>query len=258
MVAQTIALPNIRKMFIPDPGYVICDCDFDQADARVVAWDADAPKLKEIFNDPTKDLHDENAKTLFGRVDGRTRPLAKRGVHATNYLITVRNLAKALNISLREAEHFVDTWFAAHPQIPEWHDRIEEQLYTTRTIYNAFGYRKVYYDRIDRCLTEAVAWIPQSTVAIAINKALLNIYKNLPVVQILIQVHDSLVMQFPRRLFPSILPKIKEQMTVPIPYSDPLILPTSAQVSTISWGHKQDVSWSGEFESLEVRHKAGF
>jgi len=27
MVAQTIELPNIRKMFVPDPGYEIVDCD---------------------------------------------------------------------------------------------------------------------------------------------------------------------------------------------------------------------------------------
>ena len=258
MVAQTITLPNNRKMFKPDPGYVIIDCDFDQADARVVAWDADAPKLKEIFNDPSRDIHDENAKTIFGRIDGRTRPLAKRGVHATNYLATARTLAGSLGISLKEAEYFIDTWFAAHPQIPDWHDGIEEQLYTTRTIFNAFGYRKVFYDRIDRCLTEAVAWIPQSTVAIAINKALYNIHKNLPSVHILIQVHDSLVMQVPRRLYPGILKDIKREMTIPIPYSDPLILPTSAEASALSWGHKKPVTWEGEFEDLPSKRAAGF
>lgn len=258
MVAQTIQLPNIRKLFKPDPGYVIVDCDFDQADARVVAWDADAPKLKEIFNDPTKDLHDENAKTIFGRVDGRTRPLAKRGVHSTNYLITIKNLATSLGISFAEAKHFVDAWFTAHPQIPAWHDRIEQDLYNTRTIYNAFGFRKIYHDRIERCLSEAVAWIPQSTVAIAINKALLNIYKNLPEVQVLIQVHDSLVMQFHERLFPSILPRIKEQMTIKIPYPDPLYLPTSAEISRLSWGHKKSISWSGEFKNATEQQAAGF
>ena len=106
VVAQTIQLPNIRKLFKPDPGYVIVDADFDQADARVVAWDAKAIKLKEIFNDPSKDLHSENAITIFNRLDKRTRSLAKRGVHATNY-ITASSLAGILGISIREAEHFI-------------------------------------------------------------------------------------------------------------------------------------------------------
>lgn len=258
MVAQTIALPNIRKLFKPDPGYIILDADFEQADARVVAWDADAPGLKTIFHDSSKDLHSENALTIFGHVDKRTRSLAKRGVHATNYLISPQSLARSLGISLKEANYFIDKWFTSHPQIPQWHDRLEEQLYSTRTIYNAFGYRKVFFDRIERVLTEAVAWIPQSTVAIAINKALFNIYTNIPEIQLLIQVHDSLVMQVPKHNWKSYLPRIKEAMTIKIPYEDPLYLPTSAEVSAISWGHKQKISWEGDFESPSQRMSAGF
>lgn len=258
MVAQTIQLPNIRKLFKPDPGYIIIDADFDQADARVVAWDASAIKLKEIFNDPSKDLHSENAITIFNRLDKRTRSLAKRGVHATNYYITARSLAGSLGISIREAEHFIATWFGAHPEIPAWHDTVESAVSSTRTIHNAFGYRKIFYDRPDRILPEALAWIPQSTVAIAINKALLNIFRNLPQVQLLSQVHDSLVMQVPRRTFPGILEKIKQQMTIEIPYPDPLILPVSAEASTISWGHKKPVSWEGEFKDLTTKVQAGF
>ena len=258
MVAQTITLPNIRKLFIPDPGYVIIDADFDQADARVVAWDANATKLKEIFNNDELDLHSENALTIFNRLDKRTRSLAKRGVHATNYYITARSLAGSLGISFREAEHFISTWFGAHPEIPEWHERIEHEVSSTRTIHNAFGYRKIFYDRPDRILPEALAWIPQSTVAIAINKALLNIYKNLPQVQLLIQVHDSLVMQVPKRNWKQLLPLIKKEMTIRIPYEDPLYLPVSAEVSAISWGHKKSITWEGDFEDLATQRAAGF
>ena len=258
MPAQTIALPNIRKLFIPDPGYIIIDADFSQADARVVAWDSGATKLKEIFNDPTKDLHSENAITIFNKLDKRTRSLAKRGVHATNYYITARSLARSLGISTGEAEYFINAWFTAHPEIQEWQERIEREVSTTRTIYNAFGYRKIFYDRPDRILPEALAWIPQSTVAIAINKALLNIYNKLPQVQLLIQVHDSLVMQIPRRNWRELLPKIKAAMTIKIPYPDPLYLPIDVQASSISWGHKQNCTWTGEFESLTVQEAAGF
>lgn len=258
MVAKTINLPNIHKIFLPDPGHVILDIDLAQADARVVAWDSNAPGLKAIFNDPSKDLHDENAIAIFGKVDKYTRPLAKRGVHAVNYVITARSLATSLEISLGQAEFFMRAYFKAHPEIEAWHERIQDELETTRTIRNAFGFRKVYFERIDAVLPQAVAWIPQSTVAIAINKALLNIHRNLPYVQILSQVHDSLVLQIPRRKFPDCLPEIKKNFLIEIPYSDPLILPPTIEASTVSWGHCKGITWEGEFNSLTEKRAAGF
>ena len=56
MVSKTAPLPNIKKLFKADPGYYICDADLAQADARVVAWEADDDKLKEIFNEEQKQL----------------------------------------------------------------------------------------------------------------------------------------------------------------------------------------------------------
>lgn len=264
MPAKTVALPNVRKLFTPDPGYILLDCDLDQADARVVAWDANAPKLKEIFNDPSKDLHDENALSIYGRVDKRTRPLAKRGVHATNYVITARSLGRALSISTAEAERFISVWFSAHPEIPSWHDRIQQELALTRTVRNAFGFRKVFFDRVESILPQAVAWIPQSTVAIVINKGLLNLYRNVRKVQPLLQVHDSLVFQIPQRLYPEILPDIHAALSIPVPYDDPLIIPVSAQVSKVSWGDCYPIDWEGNFKpqgdmtEFAVKRAAGF
>ena len=39
-------MPNIRKLYVPDPGYEIFDIDFSGADAQVVAWEADDKPLK--------------------------------------------------------------------------------------------------------------------------------------------------------------------------------------------------------------------
>jgi len=258
MVAKTITLPNIRKLFLPDSGYVLCDADLDQADARVVAWDAGCPKLKDIFNDPTKDLHDENAKEIYGMVNSYTRPMAKRGVHATNYVITPRSLGTALGITTREAEMFINTWFAKNPEIPVWHSKIQQDLALTRTITNAFGFRKIFYNRIEHILPEAVAWIPQSTVAICINKGLLNLYRQFPHIKILLQVHDSLVFQVPKRTFLRDLPLIKKALSIPIPYTDPLTIPVSIEVSTKSWGNKKPITWEGDFKDLETQRAAGF
>lgn len=245
MVAKTTPLPNIRKLFVPDYGYIIADCDLAQADAQVVAWEADDEELKAIFRDPTADLHDENAKTIFRTLTEANRQLAKAGVHLTNYGGKAPTCASALGITIKQAEDFQRRWFQAHPGILEWHRRVETQLQTERRVRNQFGNQRIYFDRIQSLLPEALAWIPQSTVALVINRGLVNLDNNLHSVFPLMQVHDSLVMEFPKNLYPGILPSIKKEMEIVVPYEDPLIIPVGISVSEISWGDVKDINWDG-------------
>jgi DNA polymerase-1 len=245
MVAQTTELPNIRKLFLPDPGYVIADCDLAQADAQVVAWEADDDELKGIFRDASADLHNENAKAIFGNCLGRNRQLAKAGVHAVNYGAKPRTLATALGVTMREAEHFTNQWFLAHPGIKEWHRRVDLDLARNRQVQNRFGNVRYYFDRVEHLLPQALAWIPQSTVALVINRALVEVDEKLRGrVEPLMQVHDSLVMQIPRAHFPSVLPELKRCMEVVVPYDDPLIIPVGIEVSEASWGEVTEYDWA--------------
>src|SRR6516164_6909165 len=98
-------LPNIRKMFIPDPGKVIVDADLAGADAQVVAWEADDAKLKATFK-AGQSVHLMNGEDLLGSTftnavghhknpgtqKGRMYEALKRFVHGTNYLSSARNL----------------------------------------------------------------------------------------------------------------------------------------------------------------------
>lgn len=241
---EDFTLPNVRKLFVPDPGYVIADSDLAQADAQVVAWEADDDILKEIFRDPNLDLHEENAKMIFGSCNPKKRKLAKRGVHATNYGSSARTLAISLGITVKEAEWFIKRWFEIHPGILEWHERIKESLTTKRMVENKWGYRRFYFDRIESCFTEAVAWIPQSSVAIYINKAWDKIVETVPEVEVLLQVHDSLVYQWPEALTSQVIPKVKAAFdSIAIPYDDPLVIPAGIAVSQTSWGDVEECLW---------------
>ena len=244
MVDKKLTLPNIRKLFLPDDRYIIVDCDLAQADAQVVAWEADDQTLKDIFSDPDADLHDENAKAIFGYTSKKNRQLAKGGVHAVNYGSKARTLAAALGITVHEAERFIRLWFSAHPGIKEWHHRVEHALATSRTVTNRFGNCRYYFDRIEHLLPQALAWIPQSTVALVINRALVNVDRELRgTVEPLMQVHDSLVMQIKKACYPAILPELKRCMEITIPYPDPLIIPVGIEASSSSWGAVKEVSW---------------
>ncbi len=247
MVAKTVALPNIRRLFKPDPGYLIGEFDLKQADARVVGWEADDDELKAIFKDRTLDLHTENAKAIWGYCNPILRQRAKAGVHAVNYAVKAVTLARTLGITVAEAEKFIDRWFDAHPGIVDWHARTLDLLQTTRTITNAFGYQRQYFDRPDGLLSQALAWTPQSTVAIVIAEALNRLdeawLQGDTDVELLMQVHDSIICQWPKASTTKALQTIRSCMEVPVPYPDPLVMPVDAAISEVSWGDVEEVEW---------------
>ncbi len=244
-------LPNIRKLFTPDPGYLIADTDLDRADLQVVVWEANDGDLKAKLR-AGADIHLENAKDIFGESQGKVkRPLAKAGVHATNYGASARTLARALGITIKEAEYFQARWFAAHPGIKDWHERTLDSLTHTRTVTNPFGFRRLYLDRIDNLLPEALAWVPQSTVAVVTNKGIQRLYHSVPAVDLLLQVHDSIVWQIKKALFLPRLAAIYDALHITIPYDDPLTIPVGIKISDSSWGECQEFDWKGKLEGMD-------
>lgn len=249
---MAVVLPNIRKLFVPDLGKVICDCDLSGADAQVVAWEADDADLKNAFKNGL-DVHNHNGKAMWGDEYEPKRKLRhntmrdelKRAVHGTNYYATPRTLAATLGWTIDFATRFQLRWFDLHPPIAAWHKRVNFSLQTTRTITNAFGYRIVYLDRPESCFTQALAWTPQSTVGLVAAKGAVNLRKYVPWAELLLQVHDSLVFQIPfTRCTPSGLEEIRKALDVVVPYPDPLRIPWGLAISEKSWGDVEKKNWS--------------
>lgn len=225
----TFSIPNLRELFIPDVGYTIGEFDLSAADAQVVAADAGDWELLDAFQSGI-DLHTGNVSRW-----SVSRDVAKGCLHATNYGASARALSLTFGISLQHGEHIINDWYVQHPKIKEWHDKILIQLMTRRYVENAFGYRRFYFGRLENLLKEALAWIPQSTVAIVTNLGIRNIYRNLPSVQVLLQTHDSATVQWPFS-FSNAKAQILSQMHIPIPYPRPLIIPVGVKTSMKSWG----------------------
>lgn len=250
-VKSSAQLLNIRRLFIPDPGYVICDVDLSGADAQVVAWEADDEDLKEAFKKGLK-IHHKNAHDMWGPnytdlpPDGHRKKQLydqiKKGVHGVNYLESARTVAITLGWPVAEAEAFKKRWFRLHPGIPKWHERIQQQLERNRCVTNIFGFRKPYLERITEVLPKAVAWGPQSTVANVCFRGAIQVRHRLPWVQILLQVHDSLVFQIPIRRIRDLL-LVRSALRVAAPYPDPLVIPWSISISPKSWGACEEMKW---------------
>lgn len=271
--------PNMRKAFTPDPGYELAEFDLAGADAQVVAWEAKDEDLKNAFRSGLK-LHIHNVRALYPE---RTKDMtdeelkatdhsggiyhnSKRRVHGTNYGAQPGTFVTKLRTRLSEEEEFHERWFHLHPGIKDWHNRTKLQLsgmqcwrcakftdgarvcnncgaITGRTVGNKFGYRIVYFDRISELFTKALAWPPQSTVAINTYLGALAVRRECPWVEFLMQVHDSLIAQWPIK-FSDHLMEVKHALhTVTVPYEDPLTISWGCKLSRISWGHAENIKW---------------
>jgi uracil-DNA glycosylase len=246
--------PNLRSMFIPDPGYTFFDGDLDRADLQVVVWEADDQMLKAALALGV-DIHLMNAYILQNKnvpdlselveshpkyLDWRRpmkmlREFAKVFCHGTNYGGQPRTMAANTGWTVKEVERAQGLWFGAHPGIERWHSRVKSQINKSHYIENRFGYRWYIFDRVDSIIPEAIAWVPQSTVSVVINKIWVNIYETLPEVQVLLQVHDSLAGQYTTNM-PHLQEKVLQAGRVEIPYEDPLTIPFSVKTSQVSWG----------------------
>lgn len=247
-MAEYVTLPNVRKLFVPDPGYDIFDADLKGADAQVVAWEAGDEDLKAAFR-AGLDVHNKNAEDMWGsaytQLPGtiesgpkyKKRKQCKQAVHATNYGGSPTALSRHPGIgwTVHESEQFQRRWFSIHPQIKKRIERIQHDLDTTRTVTNGFGYRRVFFDRPDACLPEALAWTPQSTVALVSFRGAIQLEKMVPQVEMLLQVHDSVVFQVPRA-HSSRYQDLRAGLSITIPYDDPLTIQWGLAKSSVSWG----------------------
>lgn len=247
--------PNIRALFKPDPGMLLVDADLSGADAQVVFAEAEEWDTVARLRTGVK-LHVETATAFFGArftdaagdvknkltPRGRMYDACKRGAHASSYGAAPRTVAAALGWTESEASRFQRLYMhELHPGIGKWQERVEVELRTTRRTTNKFGYSVYWFGRIDSLLPEALAWSPQGTVAICTYRAAEQVRTAYPYVEFLLQVHDSLVFQIPLGRV-SELAGIAAALEVPVPYSQPLIIPWKLAVSDHSWGEAKP--WS--------------
>ncbi len=241
-----LVLPNVRKLFIPDDGFTIFDTDLSKADLRIVTWEADEREMKAMLKEG-RDPYVETAREFYRdpsikklREDGSEDPryrTFKSFAHGTHYLGTPHGLAQRLGLTVAEAERTQRWYFGKYPAIKRWQEEFKKKIAARLYVENIFGYRRYYFDRPDEAMfREAIAWLPQSTVALYINRIWMNIHEKYPHIWILLQNHDSLVGEFPTFRKAECMADLDEASRIVLPYDEPLIIPTGIKTSEVSWG----------------------
>jgi DNA polymerase I-like protein with 3'-5' exonuclease and polymerase domains/uracil-DNA glycosylase len=235
-----LELPNVRTLFIPDPGCTFFDIDLSSADLRIVTWESDCGEMKAMLREG-KNPYVEIAKEYYRdptitKKHPRYRDF-KSLAHGTHYLGTAKGLSDRIGLSVHEVDTVQKWYFGKFPEIKRWQEDFKDQVSKRRYIENIFGYRCYIFDRIEGTVfNQAIAWLPQSTVACLINRGYETIHREHPEIEVLLQVHDSLAGQFPTHLKEPSLRKIVSAVEIELPYDDPLTIPVGVKCSNLSWG----------------------
>ncbi len=241
---------KLRKLFLPDhPGWVITQADLKQAEAMVVAWEAEDPLLIEAF-ESGKDAHRVRACLIYrnwnewnvpppelmasikvvcekcekqGEEECRhsERQIAKICGHAFSYLMGLQRMLKQLRgadvfIHIREAERIKNR--VVTPSIKVWQDRGLLDLRHSRiqTTYN--GAKREFYGELDQDLVRKyLSWRAQTTVSVITDKAMVYAHDNLPgYCKVKTQQHDSILVSHPEEETETVDRVINEAFNQPL------------------------------------------
>jgi DNA polymerase I len=236
---------ELRSVFVADPGMKFGNLDLEQADARNVGalcWnyfvESSGEHIAGQYLDACEsgDLHTATCKLawtdlpwpgdpkgdraiaeqLAYRQDSY-RQLAKKLGHGTNYYGTPRTMAMHTKTAVKLIEDFQTRYFKGFPCIKLWHERVKWMLKNESQITTLLGRRRTFFGRHndDATLREAIAYAPQSMTADEINIGMLKLFRQNKV-QLLVQVHDSLLFQYPENQEEKIIPLALECLRVPL------------------------------------------
>jgi DNA polymerase I-like protein with 3'-5' exonuclease and polymerase domains/uracil-DNA glycosylase len=245
---------DVRTLFVPDPGHVFFYNDLERAESYVVAHYTGDPLMLE-HHKPGADAHTLLAMELFNKsfdaITKDERYMGKRTRHAGNYMqawktfmLNVNKMADITGvwISAAQAKTYIARYRDLHICLESWWSSVREQLISKGYIENLFGFRRHFYSRIGDALPSAVAFMPQSTVGVAVNMALSNIFASEEArdlgIQPLLQVHDAIGGQIPEANVEAAQTLLGRLMSIPIPNprtGENILIPVELAVGD-SWG----------------------
>lgn len=200
---------EIRKVFIPETGYVFVDADYSQIELRVLAHMSKDRKLIDAYNQG-EDIHAITASQVFNvpleKVDSTLRGRAKAVNFGIIYGISSFGLGQDLNISRQEAAGYIDRYFSTYPDIKKFLDGLVDSAKRTGYSYTMFGRRRRINELnssnfMQRQFGERVAMNSpiQGTAADIIKIAMINVNRRLKeeglCSRLILQVHDELLIE---------------------------------------------------------------
>ncbi len=175
------------------------------------------------------------------------RDLTKKLGHGSNYLGTPPTMAKHAKLPVQTVKTFHENYFTAFPCIPAWHQATISQIKNNQPLTTLYGRRRYFFGRPTDAAThrKAIAYSPQSMTGDEINTGILALWRA-DRVQLLIQVHDSILFQYPEEQENEIIPWALETLrsTIILKKGREFSVPTEAKTGW-NWGNHSDTNPDG-------------
>ena len=237
---------QIRKVFVPQDGYVFLDADYSQIELRVLAHMSEDATLIEAYRE-NADIHRTTAALVFHTPYEEVTELQRRNAKAVNfgivYGISGFGLSRDLNISKKQAEKYIEDYFETYPDVKRFMDELVEQGKQKGYVTSLFGRIRpipefASKNFMQRQFGERIAMNSpiQGTAADIIKIAMIRVHKKLKEgnykSRLILQIHDELLIETHK----DEIDEVKQILETEMVHACDLAVPLIAEV-------KQGINW---------------
>lgn len=232
---------RVRKAFIAPQGYKVVAIDYSQIELRIMAHLSQSKGLLEAFA-RGRDIHKATAAEVFSvpleEVTSEQRRRAKAVNFGLIYGMSAFGLARQLDISRNDAQHYMNVYFERFPGVQDYMERTRKQASAQGYVETIFG-RRLYLPEINarnamrrNAAERAAINAPmQGSAADIMKKAMLDVAAWLKDpsnvaegdVFLTMQVHDELVFEIRADKVDTYVPKLVAVMEQAVTLDVPLI-----------------------------------
>jgi len=244
---------RLRNGFVAGKGNVLLSIDYSQIELRIVAHMAQDEGMLAAFR-ADEDIHATTAAAIYGVKPEAVTKNMRRHAKAINfgliYGMSVFGLTRYTELTLAEAETFVKAYFQKFPGIKKYLDGIRKLAAQQGYVETLLGRRR-YFPALqskanvqlkNREEREAINAPIQGTAADIMKIAMLKIPPALKAAglkgRMLLQVHDELVLECPKKEVKETARVVQETMTNA--YLLDIPLSTDARYGT-NWGETKSI-----------------
>jgi DNA polymerase-1 len=229
---------RIRQAFIAESGCQLLAADYSQIELRIMAHLSHDAGLLNAFAQGL-DVHRATAAEVFGTPLAEVTTAQRRAAKAINfgliYGMSAFGLAKQLGVDRRDAQDYVNLYFARYPGVKQYMDDTREQARAQGYVETLFGRRLFLPDiksknAATRQYAErtAINAPMQGSAADIIKKAMLAVDAWLCgsglQTRMIMQVHDELVFEVPEGEMDVVRAQVTELMTNAAKLAVPLVV----------------------------------
>jgi DNA polymerase-1 len=229
---------RIREAFVAEPAHLLLSADYSQIELRVLAHLSKDPTLVDTFR-RGEDVHDRTSQEIFGPLSpippAEQRRISKMVNYALLYGKTAFSLAKDIGVSRKEAETFIEAYFARYPKVRVFIDETIAKARASGQVRTLLGRLRRLPDLRAKSFPvrmeaerQAMNTPVQGSAADLIKRAMIDLHLELARrrmrSRLILQIHDELLLEVPEGEAEEARALVKEVMESALELDVPLVV----------------------------------